>query len=184
MTDVTIIGGGPAGLSAALFTAKNGLETVVFDTDKTALHYAYLHNYLGIEEIDGDEFLRVGRAQVDAQGANRRDEEVTAVEQTDDGFRLTTDRGEYDATYVVFATGESRDVATELGCDLNDDGTISVDSDNETSVENAYAAGWAARKDKIQAAISVGGGAAAALDILSKEQGKPFHDFDTPDDDE
>lgn len=35
MVDVAIAGGGPAGLSAALFTAKNGLDTVVFDTDET-----------------------------------------------------------------------------------------------------------------------------------------------------
>ncbi|MFC6732509.1 MULTISPECIES: NAD(P)/FAD-dependent oxidoreductase [unclassified Haladaptatus] len=182
MTDVAIVGGGPAGLSAALFTAKNGLDTIVFDTDKTSLHYAHLFNYLGIKSIDGDEFLRIGREQVSKQGADRRDEKVTAVEQTDDGFQVTTGDGEYDARYVVLATGQSRDVAKDLDCDMNDDKTVAVDADNETSVENVYAAGWAARKDKIQAAISVGGGAAAALDILSKEQGKPFHDFDTPED--
>ncbi len=35
MKDVLVVGGGPAGLSAALFTVKNGLDTVVFDTDET-----------------------------------------------------------------------------------------------------------------------------------------------------
>jgi len=35
MSIVAVIGGGPAGSSAALFTAKNGLDTVLFDTDHT-----------------------------------------------------------------------------------------------------------------------------------------------------
>ncbi len=73
-------------------------------------------------------------------------------------------------------------MAEDLGCELNDDGTVKTDMDNETTVENAYAAGWSARSDKIQAAISVGGGAAAGLDILSTEKGRAFHDFDTPED--
>jgi flavin-dependent dehydrogenase len=41
MSVVTIVGGGPAGLSAALFTAKNGLDTTVFDTDGTWMHKAH-----------------------------------------------------------------------------------------------------------------------------------------------
>ena len=44
--------GEPAGLSAALFASKNGLETTVFDTDKTWLHKAHLFNYLGIRSMD------------------------------------------------------------------------------------------------------------------------------------
>ena len=183
MSDVAVIGGGPAGLSGALFTAKNGLNTVVFDTDDTAMHAAHLFNYLGIKSIDGEEFMETAREQVDEQGAERKQgEEVTGVEQSDGGFTITTDDGEYDATYVIFATGRSRDMAEDLGCELNDDGTVKTDMDNETTVENAYAAGWSARSDKIQAAISVGGGAAAGLDILSTEKGRAFHDFDTPED--
>ncbi|EFW92931.1 thioredoxin reductase [Haladaptatus paucihalophilus DX253] len=183
MSDVAVIGGGPAGLSGALFTAKNGLDTVVFDTDDTAMHAAHLFNYLGIKSIDGEEFMEIAREQVDEQGADRKQgEEVTNVETSDDGFTVTTADGEYDATYVLFTTGRSREMAEDLGCELNDDGTVKTDSDNETTVENAYAAGWCSRADKIQAAISVGGGAAAGLDILSTEKGRAFHDFDTPDD--
>ena len=61
MSTVAVVGGGPAGSSAALFTAKNGLDTVLFDTDETWMHKAHLFNYLGIESIDGDASLdRVG----------------------------------------------------------------------------------------------------------------------------
>jgi thioredoxin reductase (NADPH) len=42
MPHVAVIGGGPAGLSTALFTAKNGLEMTVFDTDESWLHKAHL----------------------------------------------------------------------------------------------------------------------------------------------
>lgn len=183
MSNVAIIGGGPAGLSAALFTAKNGLDTVVFDIDDTAMHAAHLFNYLGLKEMAGDEFMEVAREQVDGFGADRRQgEEVVGVDREGSRFRVETDDGEYEADYVVFATGRSRGLAEDLGCELADDGTIAIDHDNETTIEDAYAAGWAARADKIQAVISVGGGAAAGLDILSKEKGRAFHDFDTPED--
>lgn len=178
---VAIVGGGPAGLSAALFTAKNGLDTLVFDTDSTWLHSAHLFNYLGIESIGGEDFLEVARQQVDSYGADRHQgEEVTDVEPTGDGFTVETDHDRYDVKYVVLATGQSRDLADSLGCEFNENGTVRVNEDRETTVENVYAAGWIARKDKIQAAISVGMGSSAGLDILSKEQGRPFHDFDTP----
>jgi hypothetical protein len=50
----------------------------------------------------------------------------------------------------------------------------------ETSVENVYATGAMGRVEEWQAVISAGDGAAAALNILSKEKGENFHDFDTP----
>jgi hypothetical protein len=52
----------------------------------------------------------------------------------------------------------------------------------ETSVENAYATGAMVRAEEWQAVISAGDGAAAALNVLTKERGEHFHDFDTPDD--
>lgn len=178
---VAIVGGGPAGLSAALFTAKNGLDTLVFDTDSTWVHSAHLFNYLGIESIGGDDFLEIARHQVDTFGADRHQgEKVTGIESTDGGFAIESDRDQYDVKYVVLATGQARDLAGLLGCEFHENGTVRVNEDRETTVENVYAAGWIARKDKIQVAISVGMGSSAGLDILSKEQGRPFHDFDTP----
>jgi thioredoxin reductase len=181
MTHVAIVGGGPAGLSAALFTQKNGLDAVVFDIDGTWLHKAHLFNYLGIGSVGGSEFLATARQQVDDFGVDRRQgEEVTAVTQTDDGFTVSTDDDEIAADYVVLATGANRDLAEDLGCEFDDDGTVSVDITMETSVEDAYATGAMPRAEEWQAAISVGDGAAAALNILTKENGEHFHDFDVP----
>ena len=183
MTDVIVVGGGPAGLSAALFTAKNGLDTTVFDTDDTWLHFAHLFNYLGVESVDGEAFLETARGQVDGFGADRRQgEAVTGVEAGDAGFTVTTDDGEYAADYVVLATGDDTELAEGLGCAFTDAGTVDVDVTMETSVPDAYATGAMVREEEYQAVISAGDGAAAALNVLTKEKGEHFHDFDTPED--
>ncbi|MFC5366713.1 FAD-dependent oxidoreductase [Salinirubrum litoreum] len=180
MTHVIVVGGGAAGLSAALFTAKNGLETTVFDTDKTWLHKAHLFNYLGIDSKDGTEFLEDAREQVDDFGVDRHAEEVTAVEHDGSEFVVTTESGEHAGDYLVLATGAKRGLAEALGCAFTDEDVVDVDVTMETSVENAYATGAMVRAEEWQAIISAGDGAAAALNILSKEKGEHFHDFDTP----
>ncbi|ELY64579.1 FAD-dependent oxidoreductase [Natrinema versiforme] len=198
MPDVVIVGGGAAGLSAALFTAKNDLETVVFDTDETWMHKAHLFNYPGIRSISGSEFMELTRGQVSDRGADIRvGEAVIEVEPGDDGFRVETsvasetqradgeavdDDGEYEADYVVLATGADRSMAEDLEVDFSDDGTVDVDLDTETSIKNLYATGAMVRDEEWQAVIAAGDGASAALDILSKEKGEHFHDFDVPDD--
>ena len=178
---VIVVGGGPAGLSAALFTAKNGLETTVFDTDETWMHKAHLFNYLGIGSVGGSEFMATARQQVDDFGTDRRQgEEVTSVEDADDGFVVETDDGTYEADYVILATGANRDLAADLGCEFTDEDLVDVGVDMETSVDGVYATGAMVRPEEWQAAIAVGDGAAAALNILSSEKGEYYHDFDVP----
>ncbi|MDZ5809778.1 FAD-dependent oxidoreductase [Halorubrum sp. AD140] len=182
MTDVAIVGGGPAGLSAGLFAGKNGLDAVLFDTDKTWMHKAHLFNYPGIGSVGGSEFLATARQQADDFGVDRKQgEKVTGVEASGDGFAVTTEQGEYEADYLVLATGASRDLAESLGCAFDEDDTVDVDVSMETSVDGAYATGGMVRAEEWQAVISAGDGAAAALNILSKEKGEHYHDFDVPD---
>ncbi|MEF8813050.1 MAG: FAD-dependent oxidoreductase [Halovenus sp.] len=181
MADVLIVGGGPAGLSAALFTAKNGLETTVFDTDETWLHSAHLFNYPGIGSVDGTNYLETLREQVDDFGVDRQQgTAVTGVDSTGDGFTVTTEDGDETASYVVLATGADRDLAEDLGCTMTEEGVVEVNVTMETSVENAYATGAMVRAEEWQAVISAGDGAAAALNILTREKGEHFHDFDVP----
>jgi thioredoxin reductase len=180
MTQVTVIGGGPAGLSAALFTAKNGLETTVYDTDETWMHKSHLFNYLGIDSMDGTEFMDASREQVEGFGVDILDLEVTDVSPDGDAFLVETGSDERDADYVVLATGADRSLAESLGCTFTDEDVVDVDVTMETSVEDAYATGAMVRAEEWQAVISAGDGAAAALNILTKEKGEHFHDFDTP----
>ena len=181
MTDVLVVGGGPAGLSAALFAAKNGLETAVFDTDKTWMHKAHLFNYPGIGSVDGSNYVETLRDQVDDFGVERHQGvEVTGVDDDGEGFVVAAGEDEHTADYVVLATGANRDLAEELGCAFTDEDIVDVDVTMETSVANAYATGAMVRAEEWQAVISAGDGAAAALNILSKEKGEHFHDFDVP----
>ena len=183
MANAAIVGGGPAGLSAALYLQKNGVDATVFDTDATWMHKAHLFNYPGLGSEDGSAYMATLRNQVDSFGVERNQgEEVTGVESTGDGFTVTSADGEYDADYLVLATGANRDLAEALGCDFTDDETVDVDVDMETSVDDAYATGAMVRAEEWQAVISAGDGAAAALNILSKERGENYHDFDTPGD--
>ncbi|MFC6770811.1 NAD(P)/FAD-dependent oxidoreductase, partial [Halorubrum pallidum] len=134
MVDVAIVGGGPAGLSAGLFASKNGLDTVLFDTDGTWMHKAHLFNYLGVGSVGGSEFMATARQQVDDFGVDRHQgEKVTDVASSGDGFTVTTEDGEYDADYVVLATGANRDLAESLGCDF-DGYLVDVGVSMETSV--------------------------------------------------
>jgi thioredoxin reductase len=188
MPDVAVVGGGPAGLSAALFTSKNGLDTVLFDTDGTWMHKAHLFNYPGIGSVDGSAFLETARQQADDFGTDRRQGVAVADVETDgDGFVVTADGGDEDegeetveADYLVLATGAKRDLAESLGCETTDEDVVAVGPTMETSVDGAYATGAMVRAEEWQAVISAGDGAAAALNVLTREKGDHFHDFDTP----
>ena len=179
MTNVLIIGDGPGGLSAALFLAKNKMDVQVFGQDDTPMHHAMLYNYLGIPQMTGSEFQRIAREQVAQFGAKLHDEEVTAVEKTDEGFAVTTkDGAHHHGKYVVIAEGKGLKLAQSLGLPKTAHG-IEVDADGRTTIAGVYVVGRSTRINRSQAIISAGSGAAAALDILSTETGKAVHDYDT-----
>lgn len=181
MASVGIIGDGPGGLSAALFLAKNGHEATVYGMDKTAMHFAYLYNYLGVPEIDGTEFQKVARRQVQAFGADIRDEEVTAV-VANGGFTVTTESGSASFDYLILSEGRSPDLAESIGLAVEESGAIEVDRDNRSSMHRVYVVGRSTRPEGSQAIISAGAGATAALDILAAEAGENVTDWDSPPD--
>lgn len=184
MTKVIIIGDGPGGLSTALFLAKKGMDVTVFGKDETAMHYAELHNYLGIPKILGSDFQEIARKQVTNFSANLQDATVTGVSKADDGFEVTTDDGAtHSAKYVVLAEGKGVKLNQSLG--LTKEGrSVEVDRNGRTAVTGLYAVGRSTKMNRSQAIISAGEGASAALDILSTEAGRDVLDYDTPPKDE
>ena len=181
MPDVIIIGDGPGGLSAALFLAKNQLDVVVFGDDKSAMHYAYLRNYLGIPEIHGAELQRIAHAQVGGFGARVRDERVRELAAGGAGFTATLESGEQvSAKYLILSEGKAPKLAKQLGLAFDEAKGIAADRNARTSVDGVYVVGRSARPGRSQAIISAGDGAAAAIDILSRERGEDVLDWDEP----
>ena len=181
MPKAIVIGDGPAGLSAALFLAKNGIETAVFGPDTTAMHYALLYNYLGIPEITGTEFQKIARQQVAHFGAELQDKEVTSVEKHGKGFMITTSDGaRHESDYVVIAEGKAAKLAKAIGLEMDEQGVVVDHRSYRTGVEGLYVVGRATTANRSQAIISAGQGATAAIDILSEVMGRDVRDFDEP----
>ncbi len=154
----------------------------MYGTDETAMHYAWLHNYLGVPDTHGSTFQEIARAQVTEQGATLVDAQITAVRATGDGFVGSTEQDEdaVAADYVMIAGGKaSAKLAASLGVDTSGEG-IDTDRDGRTDVDKVYVLGRVAKPNRSQAIVSAGIGAAAALDILSREAGEDVHDWDSP----
>ena len=178
MVTVIIVGDGPAGLSAALFLAKNGMEVTLFGQNGTDLHRAMLYNYLGLPEITGSEFITIAREQVRQFGAKIVEQLVTNIEKTGDNFVVTTEQGQqYKSNYVVLAEGKLQKLAQKMDLRRTADG-VKVDRDGRTTIDGLYVIGRSTRKSRSETIISAGAGATAALDILSLEAGKNINDFD------
>lgn len=183
MARVIVVGDGPAGLSAALFIARSDHQVVVYAQDETAMHYALVHNYLGIDEIGGTDFQERARRQVVDAGAEIIGHKVTGIERDGDAFAVVVDGGDSDrGDYIVLAGGKtSQALAGAVGAE-RDGGRVVVDTEYATTVDRLYAVGRVARPNRSQAVISAGAGATAALDILSREGGRDVTDWDSPDD--
>lgn len=178
---VVVVGDGPTGLQCALLLAKGQVGVRVLGLGETPTNKAHLFNYLGIESISGPAFMEAARQHAESHGAHLHRERASRAERARDGFRVVTEEGnQFDAQFLVLANGRDKGLAEQLGLHLGPDGVV-VDASGRTSVEGVYAGGWLTRGHKIQAAISVGDGAAIALDILSRVRGKPVHDFDVLD---
>lgn len=114
--DVAIIGAGPAGLTAALYASRAGLDCAMFEMLSPGGQCAqteHLENYPGYtRSTSGFELSMDMYEQASSFGARLISEEVTAVDFTAEPNKLTTPFGTYFAKTVIVATGAK---AAQLG---------------------------------------------------------------------
>jgi len=109
MYDLVILGGGPAGLTAAIYAARYGMKPLLL----TAMTGGYLNdihlieNYPGFKEIHGMDLTEKMKEQVDALKIEIKEEEVKEVIKNDT-FIIKTDKNKYEATSIILAIGTMR----------------------------------------------------------------------------
>ena len=110
MPSILIVGGGPAGLSAAIYAARANVQTTVLYKDGGALEKTdKIENYFGFTDvISGPDLLARGRAQAARLGAQLVQTEVTGIEYAEKGFSVKTTAGAYAADAIILATGAPR----------------------------------------------------------------------------
>ena len=107
MYDVIIIGKGPAGLSASLYTVRSNLKTLIIGKNESRLRKAdKIDNYFGFAgTVSGEKLLTEGERQAKRLGAEITEEEVISIEK-DDFFKVSTASGVYTCKAVLLATGQ------------------------------------------------------------------------------
>ena len=185
---VAVVGGGPAGLTAAIYTARAGLETTVYDAGEPILaRNAHLENVPGFPAgINARTFLDTTREQAADAGAAFVEARVEHVARADaaDGFVVETDAGDSDhADFVLAASWPDSSYLEDFELERIDRGSktmLSVDEVARTDVDGLYAAGRLARQYH-QAVVAAGHGATAGLTIVDDSDVAYYHDWVAPD---
>ncbi|HHW95291.1 MAG TPA: FAD-dependent oxidoreductase [Mogibacterium sp.] len=107
---VVIIGGGPAGISAALYTTRADMDTLILAHGESALNKAEsIDNYYGFPNgISGPELYEAGIKQAKDLGAEVRYEEVVGLNYGIDKLEVKTTENLYYADVVILAMGSQR----------------------------------------------------------------------------
>ena len=113
MTDLIIVGGGPAGVSAALYTARAGIKTKIIYKDLGALEKAEkVDNFYGNAGISGPDLISSGLAHATDVGAEVEQGEVIKIEHdfsdSNTQFLVETTVANYTTKAVLLATGANR----------------------------------------------------------------------------
>ena len=109
MYDLVVVGGGPAGMTAALYARRNGKTVLVIEKSGFGgqiTHSPKVENYPGTLQMSGNEFADRFLDQILEQGAEIEIEKVTSVRDLG-GYKVveTEEGGSYEALTVILATG-------------------------------------------------------------------------------
>ena len=108
MYEILIVGGGPAGLTAAIYAARAGKHVAVLERGSTGgqiISAPLVENYPGIPSVSGTELARQMTEQACTFGAEIVYTETVGLEKTPAGFRILCTDGVREAKTVILATG-------------------------------------------------------------------------------
>ncbi len=105
--DAIIIGGGPAGLSAALMLGRARRRVLVIDSGSPRNRFAaHMHGVLGLEGVPPRELRARGREECIGYGVEFTEGTVTSARRIDEGVRVTTEAGEsFESRALIVASG-------------------------------------------------------------------------------
>ena len=109
MYDTIIIGGGPAGLSAAVYAMRAGLKALLIEGTPIyggqVLSTYEVDNYLGLPGISGMELGEKFSEHADKAGIEKKATMVRSLSEIDGGWKVATDKGDFESKTVILATG-------------------------------------------------------------------------------
>lgn len=110
MYDLIIVGGGPAGLTAGIYSARYRLNTLIIAEilGGTALEASMIENYPGFKFIKGLDLIQKMAEQVRALGVPIKEAKITRINKEDGCFRLFSDTEEFEAKRIILALGTIR----------------------------------------------------------------------------
>ena len=106
--DIAIVGGGPAGMTAALYAARSGKSVILFEGEVLGgqiLPTRKIENYPALPDVDGYTFADGLTKQITALGVKIVNAAVTKVKKAENEFSLVTSKEKYCAATVILATG-------------------------------------------------------------------------------
>lgn len=117
MYDSIIIGAGPAGVSASLYTKRANLKTLIIYSDNSSLEKTEkVENFYGFANgIDGKTLYEEGIKQAKNIGVEVKNEEVIKIEKLKNEFEIFTNKNKYIAKTVILATGSKKNTPNIKG---------------------------------------------------------------------
>ena len=186
--DVLVVGGGVAGLTAATFTARAGLRTLVVSEGESILRRnAHLENVPGFPAgVNARLFVDLLEEGADRNGVDRRAGRVVAVDGEAGAFTATLEPNggaeTVTASYVVAASWSDANYLDPLEVTVRDAGSkryVAEDGHGRTDAPGVYAAGRIAEQHH-QTVVAAGHGADAALTLIHDSEVPFYHDWVVP----